>query len=318
MSSPITIALIIVGAVVLLGLAIIIVRRRRAAAAPAASDEPFHSFVWLLRRPRRLDVPKLQVFAQRAFGVRFNSTDPSAVVLEAEPGRLFVVRCTAGTLGVVTVSEPYVEDIADAADSIRDFELKEAIQRHVAWVSVDLLGEEGALPDEEMAYAAIGKMAAELAADDCLALYSVRTGQLISYADDLLPILRSENPRAAFDLERPDEVTEIDEDDPRLLAAAAEARKRWPEFLAAFEQKRPQQGFAVKVPFHEGEEVEYMWVEVSKIEGEAIHGQLANEPAVVKTLKLDDPVQVNLKDLNDWIYSDGDHMVGGFTEKAMS
>jgi uncharacterized protein YegJ (DUF2314 family) len=102
-----------------------------------------------------------------------------------------------------------------------------------------------------------------------------------------------------------------------MAAAVAEARRRWPEFVAAFNQRRPMQGFAVKVPFHEREENEYMWVEVSKLDGNNIHGTLVNEPKVISSLKLNDQVTVKLDDLNDWLYSDGKEMVGGFTAKVL-
>ena len=60
-----------------------------------------------------------------------------------------------------------------------------------------------------------------------------------------------------------------------------------------------------------------MWVEVGRFDGKTIHGKLANEPQFVSNVRLNDEVTVNLDDLNDWIYSNGKQMIGGFTSKVL-
>src|SRR5687767_12270508 len=41
-------------------------------------------------------------------------------------------------------------------------------------------------------------------------------------------------------------VVQLGADDPGLVAAAAEAKRRWPEFVAAFNERRPGRKYAVK------------------------------------------------------------------------
>jgi uncharacterized protein YegJ (DUF2314 family) len=283
-----------------------------------APDDRFVSLVFLLREPIALDVPKLQAAAERAFKTEFNGKNPEMTVEATERQGLFVVRIPNVFLGVASLTGSYVDKDkrAGTAEALRTFRLKKAIQDHKAWLAVDFV-EEHSQCEKAIAYRHIGKLIAELANDDCLALYCVETGQMNSYEPDLLPILRGENPLAALTQPREDRVARVDGDDPRMVAAVAEARRRWPEFVKAFKAKRPLQGFAVKVPFKEDAETEFMWVEVLKIDGEKIEGKLSNEPNTIKKLKLNDKVTVKVADVQDWIYSDGEKMVGGFSAKVL-
>jgi uncharacterized protein YegJ (DUF2314 family) len=103
-----------------------------------------------------------------------------------------------------------------------------------------------------------------------------------------------------------------------MIAAVDEANRRWPEFVAALQnRKAPDEIFAVKARFTEGEEEEFMWVSVDRIDGERILGRLENSPAMIKSLREGDLVTVPRENLNDWLYSSGGEPVGGFTMKVM-
>src|SRR4051812_7477657 len=76
-------------------------------------------------------------------------------------------------------------------------------------------------------------------------------------------------------LEAPEEtVVQIDEDDPRMAAAVTEAKTRLPEFAAAFGKAKDGYQFSVKAPFADqgGEESEFMWVHVCRVDFDAVHG----------------------------------------------
>lgn len=106
--------------------------------------------------------------------------------------------------------------------------------------------------------------------------------------------------------------------DPRLAAAALQARSQWPDFVGAFRNKAKGQNFAVKVPFVDGDDVEHMWVEVEEINGDTIKGTLANDPALVHNYKSGQTVEVSAKNLDDWIFSNGRQQIGGFSTKILS
>jgi uncharacterized protein YegJ (DUF2314 family) len=137
------------------------------------------------------------------------------------------------------------------------------------------------------------------------------------YWPDLRRVLRRRSPLDALTLDAGDPITLAPDDDPRMKAAAAEAQRRWDEFAQAFKNRRPRQGFAVKVAFHDGASTEFMWVEVATIEGGTIRGNLSNDPQMVKNVRSGDAATVKRRDVTDWIYSDGAEMVGGFQTKVL-
>ena len=128
-------------------------------------------------------------------------------------------------------------------------------------------------------------------------------------------------PGATAHLEAPEEsVVQIDEDDPRMAAAVTEAKKRLPEFISAFSKAKDGYQFSVKAPFAEPsnpEESEFMWVHVCRVDFDAVHGTLLNDPEFVKSFKYDDVVRVPMEMIVDWVYSDGENSVGDFTARVL-
>jgi uncharacterized protein YegJ (DUF2314 family) len=92
----------------------------------------------------------------------------------------------------------------------------------------------------------------------------------------------------------------------------------WSVFVNAFEQRRPDQTFAIKAPFTDGHETEYMWLIVTEIGEEAVIGSLDNEPVYLRNVSAGDTVTIPVDQVNDWLYTDGDEMVGGFTTEALT
>ena len=107
-------------------------------------------------------------------------------------------------------------------------------------------------------------------------------------------------------------------DDPRLAAATAEARRRWPEFVAAFQHPNGKNAFAVKhaFPLKRGS-VEHMWVEVTSINGNQVQGKLLDQPYGDIGLKEGDPVTLTPDQIEDWIYMDKDRAVGDFSHPVL-
>ena len=74
-------------------------------------------------------------------------------------------------------------------------------------------------------------------------------------------------------------VVQLGADDPGLVAAAAEAKRRWPEFVAAFNEHRPGRKCAVKyaAPIKGGGD-EQIWIMVTTLGSGTISGTLGNAP----------------------------------------
>jgi len=116
-------------------------------------------------------------------------------------------------------------------------------------------------------------------------------------------------------------------DDPRLIEAAAMARKTF-KFLwreLAWERRRiiPALDLAtVKAAFSDpgdsdsmitgGYEVEQMWLMDVDFDGQEIKGTLINTPHSLKSIKEGDEVSLYPKQLTDWIYAQQGVVYGGF------
>ena len=283
----------------------------------AEDSKPPTSIVLLLRKPRTLERTTVSRIVSSTFDVAFDEDDPDATefVVGEEPsfianvqGYVFVFHC---------FPQPYFDDMTAAAAAIRELRIRKAFSQHRAWMSVDLLAApEG--KDTKEAYQYIGKMASALVDEDCVAILAPETGAVNVADEEVIAGLSGPDPlKAIAELVYP-AMVDISDDDPRMKAAVAEARRKWPQFVKAFEGRKEGEIFAVKTPFTEGKDTEFMWTQVTAIEGGAIHGILDSDPVHITRLKAGDRVQVKLEDLNDWNYIRDGRMHGGFTIKVLT
>lgn len=221
-------------------------------------------------------------------------------------GRIFMLH---------TIPQPYVEDVEEAAATIGDLRIRGLFEQHVAWFSCDAMGIDGSASDEEVRdlYRRIGRLVAELLDERCLLLYAPEQGAGYALNEDSETALRSDDPLQALQDTLSLPVVEVAADDPAMIAAVAQARREWPRFAAALEAKAGR-NFSVKAPISGGGNTEFIWIEVTCVEGERIYGQLGNDPANLGSLKYGSKVSVPIAEINDWCYADaqGD-MIGGFT-----
>ena len=106
------------------------------------------------------------------------------------------------------------------------------------------------------------------------------------------------------------------EQDPRLQAAEAEARRRFPEFATAF-QNGAGSDFAVKAQLVANDGREHIWVKVKELRGNTIAGDLGNNPINSGELKLGSTVEVDLSQVEDWIFSRNGAREGMFTKPVL-
>jgi uncharacterized protein YegJ (DUF2314 family) len=102
-------------------------------------------------------------------------------------------------------------------------------------------------------------------------------------------------------------------------AAVAEARSRWPEFLAAYEARTgdPDDVFIAKFPFGQDPHVEHMWISVESIAGDTVSGRMENKPMFQPGLKEGDQVTGSVAKLSDWLYASEKGAEGGFTQRVL-
>jgi uncharacterized protein YegJ (DUF2314 family) len=215
-------------------------------------------------------------------------------------------------------ADVYFNDVEKAAEACRELRGRSAIAEHQAWTSVDLVRLHDHTPEKEQeAYRMIGRFLAELADESqCLAVFEPGSGALHPFDPETEAKLRSDDPIAALREWYYAPIVRLKEE--AIAAAVEEARRRWPEFVTAFENRGDAETpFVVKAPFGEGDHVEFMWVEVTALEGEMILGKLENHPHAVPGLKLGDRVRVKVGNVNDWLCVVEGQPLGGFTMAAM-
>ncbi len=111
----------------------------------------------------------------------------------------------------------------------------------------------------------------------------------------------------------------VEENDPEIAAAIAEARRSIDEFIAHLQNPSPtMMHFSVKKPFpaRDGSR-EHIWVDVTEFRDGKFHGKIGNNPVAVEGIALGDAVTVAKDDISDWIIVDGDNIIGGFTTEVM-
>jgi uncharacterized protein YegJ (DUF2314 family) len=283
----------------------------------ADGEMPLISLVLLLRDERFLDERILTGLVNQAWDAELEAGDPQAAEFVVGQSPSFVIQFRNRHFLVNNFARTYVEDMQTAIREIKEVRLRRAFEEHRAWLSVDLLGECHDPCDVEEIYGLIGKLTAAMADDDCVALYAPQTGQMIPYDASLDEKLGGKRVLDVFSSIVEVPVMEVSSDDPRMRAAVREARRRWPEFVSAFERRQPGQNFAVKLAFHDDTCHEFMWVAVSALEGNRIYGKLDNDPVQVKNIRCGSYVHASIDELNDWAFTRGEDMFGGFTIKAI-
>jgi uncharacterized protein YegJ (DUF2314 family) len=299
--------------------------------APAATPKRLISLVLLTNEARQHDHSAIAAAATAASGATFSED----AIQEKPPYHL--VRLPSGEFLISHVATPYFPDVEKAAADIRDPAVSKAVKEHRAWLAVDWFANEEP-KDIAATYAQIGKMVASLAGPETLAVYSPDLNDFRAYDNTTKQTLASAEPLAMFpkfvatakpptaaatsqagSAAPPAEGVLIANDDARLKKARAEARKRWPEFVKAFNSKKEGQYFAVKGPFEESGNKEFMWLKVKELDNETVHGTLENEPKSLANWTREQDIHIKIANVDDWVYAGPDTKpVGAFTQQMFA
>jgi uncharacterized protein YegJ (DUF2314 family) len=223
------------------------------------------------------------------------------------PSGLFVVH---------NHTEPYFDDSSKHATETRDLRLRQMFEENRAWMAVDLMVPKPPDAPRESLYPPIARLIAELAGPDCQAIYRPETQQFNHWDESLEEKLRGPNALELFAEPTQIPVIEVAEDDPRMQAAAAEARQRWPEFVEAFREGSGEL-FSIKAPVRGGGKTEFIWVHVNEIDDLHARGKLGNAPVDLGGLREGDSVTVPVVEINDWAFMREGQPHGMFTLQVL-
>jgi uncharacterized protein YegJ (DUF2314 family) len=287
------------------------------ASSPPPAAEPLKSLVLLLRTPRALTVGQLRQAIVSSLGVLCEQNDKTASNFVTDTPPAFLIRADGYTFLVNNCESVYIKESQNTPGNIPNVRLQQIIRDHRAWLSVDLLeAPENATSD--LVYQRLGRLIAALADKDCVGVFCPETSQLNVWHSSLLVHLRGTSPLQAVAELADVPAVRVTANDTELQEASHTATSMWSVFVNAFEQRRPDQTFAIKAPFTDGHETEYMWLIVTEIGEEAVIGSLDNEPVYLRNVSAGDAVTIPVDQVNDWLYTDGDEMVGGFTTEALT
>jgi len=269
-------------------------------------NSPMISLVLLLREPIVIDSAILARIAGRAWNADLgDGTSEGKDGFAVGEEMLLSIMCNGRFYIVHNHSQPYVDDPAEAAQSIPDLRIRELFGEHRAWFSCDFMAapQDSRPVDVTDCYRQIARLIVEFLDENALLIYDPETSQAWPTNDDTEQALLSDDPREALQESLTVPVTTVADDDPLMKEAVAKARETWPEFVAAFEE-RTGEDFSIKAPVTAAGNTEFIWIAVTAVEGNQIFGTLANDPVHLGALKLGSKVSVKLADLNDWCYLD--------------
>jgi len=295
--------------------------KRPSQAKPGEEEEPrLISFVALLAEAVQLESHTVARLASEAWSADLSAEEGGGAdgFVVGSPVTVFI-KYRDRMFFVNMFDRPYVEDVDEVASQISDMRLSSLFARHRAWISCDASGITPESPESEIreAYRLCGWLMSKLVDSNTLALLIPDQERIYPSGDKLEELLKSDDPFAAVTEEGYAPVVAVDGEDPRMQAAVDEARRRWPEFVAAFETRGPGH-FSVKSPITSGGNTEFIWIEVTAIENDAIYGTLANDPMDLGALKHGSRVKTSAAELNDWIFfDDSEAMQGGFTIRVV-
>lgn len=115
------------------------------------------------------------------------------------------------------------------------------------------------------------------------------------------------------------DVIMMENDDPEMERAIQKARETYTAFVNALENSTPEhQAFTFKMSFPTPDgDGEHMWVTDVQWDGVRFSGWVNNEPLDTTAVSFGDSVSALPQELSDWMYFDGNRVVGGYTLRVM-
>lgn len=275
---------------------------------------PLRAFALLRSTPRRLSQAELTQKVRSAWNVTLSDKPgDGAFAIVVENGFGFIEHAGIRA-GIAFSPNRYVRNMEEAAAEIGDLRLRAAFEAHTCWMGVDFVSAAANVPKARV-YQLLARLAAEFIDDETLVLFSPEYRRAV-IADKMLPRqLRLVDPLQVFFATRKPPLLQVKRDEPAMEQAVAEARRRWPEFVAAFVSRKTTHRFAIKRGFTAPADShhEFMWIQVVDIYEDRITGILDNDPLYVQDLKAGDRIVSRLDDVIDWIYTADENLIGNFT-----
>ncbi len=301
---------IVAGCTVLLLLLILVLILRARAGGISA-------IVLFRQTPRRLTEVDVRGAARRALGPDAQVVPVDTAEKPEMQGAFGIAIKNAPFFLVYSIARPYVDDPKAESARYEDPRARQAFADHTAWVSIDLSRAlKGQL--QRSAIPPLCRLAAELLDEGTTLLYATWLSRVALPSPQVEAALKSDKPLEPFGDDELNTPIIHAQGDARIEAAVAEARRRWPEFVAIHARVGAAGEPLVKGRFTtpDGGD-EHMWLGVKSISDQGVAGELLNQPAHIPTLHKGQSVSIPHEDISDWAILDGDTPVGMFVERLL-
>lgn len=312
-----SIAIIIgVSVVFFVGIIVVLMRRR------GRNNGPI-SIVMLRSTPRRFSESDVRGAYRRSLG-----KEPELQTIPMPDGLTngyLLMSDELPPLAVIDSTRGYLEpdEAREVANRLEHPTARSAMVDHKAWVSVDAMGVKPSQikgEDRAMVYTLLGKIAAELYDDGCLLLYLPADSRVAQPGPTVEQQLRDGRVAELFgddSLQAP--MFQVEKEDAQINAAIAEARRRLPEFILAFEERGERTKAMFKAAFPtKGADNEYIWLKLQRVDDNALTGTIENPPIDPSIPPKGSSVTVPIDRLADWAYLDNkEEPVGLFVDRIL-
>lgn len=116
----------------------------------------------------------------------------------------------------------------------------------------------------------------------------------------------------------PQEVYNVEANDPEMLMAAKKARSTLPHFLSVLQKHDSTfYNFAVKLPFDADGRNEYIWLGEPTFENGKWYGTVDNTPEYTQAVKEGEKVEWDTSRVADWNYTLNGELIGGYSVRVL-
>jgi uncharacterized protein YegJ (DUF2314 family) len=266
------------------------------------------SIVMLRSHPRGLSDADVRGAYRRAF-----QKEPELNSIPMPDGLTRGIVLTCGdlpALAVIDSTRGYMEpgEVETVAQRFEHAAVRQAILNHKAWVSVDAMGSQGLNREQrQLVYTVLGKLAAELYDEPgTLLLYLPADGLAAEPGPNVESLLRSGRVMELFgDASLGAPLFTVQEDDAEINSAIAEAQRRLPQMLKAFEQSGDASEAMIKARFRTADDgQEMIWLSLVRISDGTLTGTIQNPPIAAGLPPMGSEATIKIEDVVDWAYID--------------
>lgn len=109
-----------------------------------------------------------------------------------------------------------------------------------------------------------------------------------------------------------DNTREVQVNDSTYNNAIKKAKQNLPLFVELLKDRELNKyDFYIKSRHTDGKEAEHMWFAIDDLKNKSVIGILDNIPLKLKNIKLNDKVEIQFSEIEDWVIYKGDSIVAG-------